>query len=694
MHERAATLEYGGQHLQQTAAKQSSFTPGTGPMKFIYTSGARPLEGYTIKRGVGIGGFGEVYFATSDAGKEVALKRIQRNLDVEIRGVTHCLNLKHPNLIAIYDIKYDDQGEGWIVMEYVAGESLKDVIDRNPHGVPLEEVKFWFGGIAAGVAYLHDHGIVHRDLKPGNIFRDEGVVKIGDYGLSKFISCSRRSGQTESVGTFHYMAPEIGKGVYGKEIDIYALGIILCEMLTGHVPFEGESSQEIIMKHLTAEPDLRQVPLRFRRVIERALFKDPAKRFKNVGEMLRAMQLDAGAAVPPADRWDTQAAIPPVAVDAPVIDEVQPLYINDEGITTDEIVFGPVVQVATSEVEKPPVILTAASGREPIAAAVGLAYQRCRHWWTTTHLSTPIKLGLVVGAILLVLLNSELLIPLSVVLGAAYLVYYGVRSVVITAQGPPRHNAVPPVVEQGFHEARPRGERRRHKPPRGQWRQQARQILRRKPSAERLTELTGSFLMAAIVSAVLCLVILVTGGRRLDASVDTWTFYAWLAVTTTVGAWLVLGLAKFWEGTDGDDILRRFVMMVAGLGLGVTAFAAGEMLMIRLSTQEMFNVLELPRDIIPTRMYANDGTLGLTPFLAYFATVFVVLRWWRLVDPLRKTRFSLWATIVVALIAMLIPWQIPWGFLLFVTIAVAVQLSAPWMSSQERSQIRQDGFEQ
>ncbi|MHB0956981.1 MAG: serine/threonine-protein kinase [Pirellulaceae bacterium] len=694
MHERAATLEYGGQHLQQTAAKQSSFTPGTGPMKFIYTSGARPLEGYTIKRGVGIGGFGEVYFATSDAGKEVALKRIQRNLDVEIRGVTHCLNLKHPNLIAIYDIKYDDQGEGWIVMEYVAGESLKDVIDRNPHGVPLEEVKFWFGGIAAGVAYLHDHGIVHRDLKPGNIFRDEGVVKIGDYGLSKFISCSRRSGQTESVGTFHYMAPEIGKGVYGKEIDIYALGIILCEMLTGHVPFEGESSQEIIMKHLTAEPDLRQVPLRFRRVIERALFKDPAKRFKNVGEMLRAMQLDAGAAVPPADRWDTQAAIPPVAVDAPVIDEVQPLYINDEGITTDEIVFGPVVQVATSEVEKPPVILTAASGREPIAAAVGLAYQRCRHWWTTTHLSTPIKLGLVVGAILLVLLNSELLIPLSVVLGAAYLVYYGVRSVVITAQGPPRHNAVPPVVEQGFHEARPRGERRRHKPPRGQWRQQARQILRRKPSAERLTELTGSFLMAAIVSAVLCLVILVTGGRRLDASVDTWTFYAWLAVTTTVGAWLVLGLAKFWEGTDGDDILRRFVMMVAGLGLGVAAFAAGEMLMIRLSTQEMFNVLELPRDIIPTRMYANDGTLGLTPFLAYFATVFVVLRWWRLVDPLRKTRFSLWATIVVALIAMLIPWQIPWGFLLFVTIAVAVQLSAPWMSSQERSQIRQDGFEQ
>src|SRR2546425_976027 len=96
-------------------------------------------------------------------------------------------------------------------------------------------------GIGAGVAYLHDHGIVHRDLKPGNIFSEEGIVKLGDYGLAKFISCSRRSGQTESVGTVHYMAPEVANGRYGKEIDIYALGIILYEMLTGRVPFDGES---------------------------------------------------------------------------------------------------------------------------------------------------------------------------------------------------------------------------------------------------------------------------------------------------------------------------------------------------------------------------------------------------------------------------------------------------------------------
>ena len=156
----------------------------------------------------------------------------------------------------MFDIKSDDEGQTWVVMEYVAGESLKAVIDRNPNGMPVEKAERWFRGIAAGVGCLHDHGIVHRDLKPANIFDDHGFIKVGDYGLSKFISTSRRSGQTESVGTVHYMAPEIGRGVYGKEIDVYALGIMLYEMLTGRVPFDGESSQEIIMKHLTDNPDL------------------------------------------------------------------------------------------------------------------------------------------------------------------------------------------------------------------------------------------------------------------------------------------------------------------------------------------------------------------------------------------------------------------------------------------------------
>ena len=236
-------------------------------MKFTYPSGATPLDGYTIKRGIGIGGFGEVYFALNDAGKEVALKKIQRNLDVELRGVRQCLNMKHVNLISLWDIRTTGEGESWVVMEYVPGPSLRDVLEANQNGLQDDDVKSWFASTASGVSYLHENGIVHRDLKPGNIFCDmhEQVIKIGDYGLSKYISCSRRSGQTESVGTFHYMAPEIGKGVYGKEIDLYALGIILFELTTGLVPFDGESAQEIIMKHLTAEPDVSVVPAPFPR---------------------------------------------------------------------------------------------------------------------------------------------------------------------------------------------------------------------------------------------------------------------------------------------------------------------------------------------------------------------------------------------------------------------------------------------
>src|SRR6478609_10477263 len=109
------------------------------PARFLYPSGKRPLDGYTIKRGIGHGGFGEVYYATSDAGKEVALKLIRRNLDVELRGVTQCLNLKHPNLIALYDIKTDEMGDQWVVMEYVSGESLEEVIDHHPQGMPIEQ---------------------------------------------------------------------------------------------------------------------------------------------------------------------------------------------------------------------------------------------------------------------------------------------------------------------------------------------------------------------------------------------------------------------------------------------------------------------------------------------------------------------------------------------------------------------------
>lgn len=259
-------------------------------MKFTYRSGQRPLDGYTIKRGVGMGGFGEVYFAVSDAGKEVALKLLHRQPDAELRGIAHCLNLKHPNLIHLFDLKTDDRGDRWVVMEYVFGESLAQWINRYPTGLPADLVKEWFAALCRGVGYLHDQGIVHRDLKPANVFIENGHLKVGDYGLSRRVSISQGGDMTQGVGTPNYMAPEIKSGNYTQSIDVYALGVILFEMLTGHAPFDGQSPAEVMMKHLTDKPDLSRAPEAFRSVLEKALDKNPATRFSSARELAKAVE--------------------------------------------------------------------------------------------------------------------------------------------------------------------------------------------------------------------------------------------------------------------------------------------------------------------------------------------------------------------------------------------------------------------
>ena len=263
-------------------------------IKFTYRSGQRPLDGFTLKRGVGQGGFGEVYFAVSDGGKEVALKLLRGHTDAELRGIAHCLNLKHPNLVHLYDVRTDDRGERWVVMEYVFGESLAQVINRHPKGLPTELIREWMAALSRGVSYLHDRGVVHRDLKPANIFIEHGLLKIGDYGLSRRMSASERGELTRGVGTPHYMAPEVKNGNYGRSIDVYASGIILFEMITGHPPFEGETPAEVLMKHQLDTPDLTKVPAAIRPVLQRVLEKDPTKRFATMMEFTKAVEAVLG----------------------------------------------------------------------------------------------------------------------------------------------------------------------------------------------------------------------------------------------------------------------------------------------------------------------------------------------------------------------------------------------------------------
>lgn len=254
--------------------------------KYQYQHGDRPLDGYTVQRAAGRGGFGEVYYAVSDSGREVAIKAVQNYEQVELRGISQCMNLKSPHLVTIFDVKYNDQNEPFVIMEYVSGPSLRDLLSESPKGIGVQKAAFFLREIAKGLSFLHECGIVHRDLKPSNIFYENGYVKVGDYGLTKAISASRHSGHTITVGTVHYMAPEIGAGSYNCSIDIYALGVLLYEMLTGEVPFDGSSPAEILMKHMTVTPKLDNIEETFARVIRKALAKDPADRYQTVQEMV------------------------------------------------------------------------------------------------------------------------------------------------------------------------------------------------------------------------------------------------------------------------------------------------------------------------------------------------------------------------------------------------------------------------
>jgi hypothetical protein len=266
-------------------------------MSFTHACGHKPLAGYTIKRGISTGGFGEVYFGLTDGGKEVALKRIIRHQDIELRGIRQCLNLKHPYLVHLYDLKVDDRGEPWLVMEYVRGETLQSILRKHPQGLPADLVRPWFDQLAAAIHSLHEQGIVHRDLKPANVFIENGTVKVGDYGLCKFIGASQHRSQTQNVGTVHYMAPEIGRGDYSRSIDIYAAGILLYEMVTGRIPFDGETTGEILFKHLSSAPDLSRTGA-FAPIIAKALAKAPGERFGSLAEMARRVTETDSVAAP------------------------------------------------------------------------------------------------------------------------------------------------------------------------------------------------------------------------------------------------------------------------------------------------------------------------------------------------------------------------------------------------------------
>ncbi|MFM8271750.1 MAG: protein kinase domain-containing protein [Gemmata sp.] len=357
--------------------------------KFTYRSGQRPLDGFTLKRGVGQGAFGEVYFAVSDGGKEVALKLLVRgHTDAELRGVTHCINLKHPNLVSLYDLRIDARGDHWVVMEYVFGESLAHVINKHPTGLPAQVIREWFGALCRGVGYLHNQGVVHRDLKPGNIFIEHGQLKIGDYGLSRRISGSEAGDLSRGVGTPYYMAPEIRSGNYTASIDVYACGIILYEMITGLRPFNGETPYEVLIKHITETPDLTKLSAPYRAVIGKALEKDPAKRYATAADLARAAEeMFAGTGrdpLPTASFAGPEASLtPPLPRGRPVAPpgpaDVPREAARPVAVPTRPAPPGPLTSAARDRLTE----LAAAFAQAPLVAAA------CTAPWAVFQVSVP-----------------------------------------------------------------------------------------------------------------------------------------------------------------------------------------------------------------------------------------------------------------------------------------------------------------
>jgi eukaryotic-like serine/threonine-protein kinase len=562
------------------------------------------------------------------------------------------------------------------VMEYVADPSMEAVLADCPSGMSPQEALSWIHGIGAGVAYLHDRGIVHRDLKPGNIFRDEGVVKVGDYGLSKFISCSRRSGHTESVGTVHYMAPEVANGRYGKELDVYAIGVILYELLTGRVPFEGESIGEVLMKHLTAKPDVSMIAEPYRSIIARALEKDPALRFSSAGEMMAALPGYSGALPLPSD-----SASRPGGAGA------------SAGWTAGAC-NGAASAGRAGETPAPP---TAEAVREePIMHAVRQKSQKFLDSFGKQAAMVQVLL-IVLGVI--VLMNTwPLVMPLAIVLGTTYGVYWlawkvtsgSVPQTIAERPAPPPPMKPVPVQQPAAPVGAPRaafipgsGVRRYGEKPAP--------ALILKPPRERLADLLRSLLIGALAAAAMCVVMVLIGSYYGSEGVTMPRpeQFAWLLLASLAGTWVVLVASKLWEGLRGDAMLRRFVLMVVGLGIGAALFAAAEVLMVNLPAAVSYS--GFPNFKSPPSFYDAYGRPQMMAYMACFGTLLFVMRWWLQADPLRRTRLSvltvLLSIVIAAIVAQLWQFPQPWLPMVAGAMSVAVQLASPCERANRRKRL-------
>ena len=251
----------------------------------------KTISHYKILEKLGAGGMGEVYLAEdTKLDRKVALKFLPQHLtaDKEVverfqREAKAAAVLNHPNIVTIYEIN-EFEKQTYIAMEHVEGQTLKEKIAPGP--LPLAEVLEITSQICAGLSKAHEAGIVHRDIKPQNIIINKEVqVKILDFGLAKLKGVSQLTKESSTIGTVHYMSPEqaMGKDV-DYRTDIWSLGVVIYEMITGELPFKGDYEQAVVYSILNEKPDLgkkmlKQFPDQLITLLEKSLQKKPSQRY-------------------------------------------------------------------------------------------------------------------------------------------------------------------------------------------------------------------------------------------------------------------------------------------------------------------------------------------------------------------------------------------------------------------------------